>query len=219
MFHNDSQNKCCFPRTRWIENNFFLVIINVLLPTNGAFSRFYPHKYSRRDSANTPVISCAKLQANKLKRVNARNYRWQHFEMSGSSFRTERSAPRARHTSRLSSMAVVKWDRCWGLEGPQWDIENDGLAAERGTIKGGDARGQGSPFTTPDLPWNLFSFIRNERKEVPSVAPNTNLHLRSERGFPTCLERESPQRRGSERMGETERSRVGFKHLRGAWAE
>ena len=55
----------------------------------------------------------------------------------------------ARHTSRLR---VVKWDRCWGLERPQWDIENDGLAGVAGTIKGRDERGRGFSFhyTWPD---------------------------------------------------------------------
>lgn len=36
------------------------------------------------------------------------------------------------HTSQLSTIGVVKWDRCWGLERPLWDIENDGLAGSPG---------------------------------------------------------------------------------------
>lgn len=84
---------------------------------------------------------------------------------------------------------------------------------ERGTIKGGDGRGQGSLFTTPDLPWNLFSFIWNERK-VPFVMPNTNLHLHLEQGFSICLVRMN----SFKTMVKPRRS-IGFKHLRGACVE
>lgn len=38
----------------------------------------------------------------------------------------------ARHTSRLSTIRVVKRDRCWGLGRLHWDIENDGLAGSTG---------------------------------------------------------------------------------------
>lgn len=51
-----------------------------------------------------------------------------------------------RYTSRLSTIRVVKWDRCWGLERPQWDIENDGLAGSCGTIKGRDGERPGFYF-------------------------------------------------------------------------
>lgn len=93
---------------------------------------------------------------------------------------------RAHHTPRLSSVRALKWDRCWGLERPQWDIENDGLARSAKTIKkGGNAEAGGSAFTTPDLTLssNLFSLIQNERK-VAFVAHDAHLHYHPEQWFP-----------------------------------
>lgn len=127
----------------------------------------------------------------------------------------------ARHTSRPSTIGVVKWDRCWGLERPPVGYWEWWFGRGARDNKGRRQRGRGFSFhyTWPGPRPGTCSARSENGRKVPFVVPNANLHSHSARGFRVRLVRTNEERRGIRKTAAKPRRSVGFKHLRGARVE
>ena len=79
---------------------------------------FYPYKYSCGDSANTPVISCRKLQTNKLNGKCTKLQMTALWDVWKQFLNAARCCSVPVILAGSSTLKVVKWDRCWGLKRP-----------------------------------------------------------------------------------------------------